>query len=224
MSARRHLGERNVHRREHHPQPVRPEHHRHVVHAAEMREEIRVSAPRQPGRGERFLVDRRRGDGGHAILAARRRRPGRSRRTPHAQSRRSRVRPEIAASSAAVCGPYKRGLHAATTRGSRAAFTAISGPMPDGSPTVTAMTGRDMGSRRQRGPPGRCYIVTATQSATIFGEALRAERVLRLGDGAEGVGQAARRRRPATAGAGCPRDRHWRARRTRRPTARRDRG
>ncbi len=44
----------------------------------------------------------------------------------------------------------------------RAAFWLISGPIPDGSPAVMAMTGL-----------GTAQILTASQSATIFGLALR---------------------------------------------------
>ena len=43
----RHIGERNVHGRQHDAQRVGVEHHRDVGRAGQMREQIGVSAPRQ---------------------------------------------------------------------------------------------------------------------------------------------------------------------------------
>jgi hypothetical protein len=48
----------------HHAQALRPEHHRGLRHAAQIGQQIRVTAPRQPGRGKRLFVDGRRDDGG----------------------------------------------------------------------------------------------------------------------------------------------------------------
>ena len=59
----RHLAERDVHRRQHDAQRVGVEHHRHVLRAGQVREQIGVAGPRQAGEPERLLVDRRGGDG-----------------------------------------------------------------------------------------------------------------------------------------------------------------
>ena len=58
-----HFRERDVHGREHDAQRVGVEHHGDARRSREVGEQIRVPAPRQPGRGEGFLVDRRGGDG-----------------------------------------------------------------------------------------------------------------------------------------------------------------
>ena len=55
-------------------------------------------------------------------------------------------------------GPYTIGSHASRTRGSSAAFRAISGPMPAGSPDVMAMRGFTTATpaNRQRSSGSRC--------------------------------------------------------------------
>ena len=95
----RHVGQRDVNRRQHDAQRVGVEHHRDVRRAGQMREQIGVAAPRQAGQPERFLVDRRRRDRVDVAAAARRRPRARSRRTPRGRPRRS-ARPARSADAA----------------------------------------------------------------------------------------------------------------------------
>ncbi len=59
----RHERERDMDGREHDLEPLGPEHHHDVVDTAEMREQVGVAAPRQTGGRKGLLVDRRRDDG-----------------------------------------------------------------------------------------------------------------------------------------------------------------
>ena len=101
-------------------------------------EQIGVAAPRQPGERERLLADGRRRDGVHAARRSRLRPRGRSRCT-----RRGRLRRKHAGRVRLGRGRARR-RWARTPRAPResaAALAATSGPMPAGSPTVSAMRG-----------------------------------------------------------------------------------
>ena len=134
----RNVGQRDVDGRQHHSNRRRLEHHRDKRRAGEVREEIRVPAPRQAGHGESLLADGRRGDGidssllrildrtnDRVVRGATARRCGTT-----AIERRDRL-----------VSAYTIGTHAASTPGSAAAFATISGPIPAGSPTVSATRG-----------------------------------------------------------------------------------
>ena len=73
---RRYVGERNVHGRQHHRQALGVEHHPDLAGAGQLREQLGMSAPAQPGARPRLLVD---GSGGQAVDAFRQRIP----RGPH---------------------------------------------------------------------------------------------------------------------------------------------
>ena len=60
-----HLGERNVHRRQHHAQRVGVEHHHRSGRTGEMGEQVGVALPRESGGRKGLLVDRRGGDRRH---------------------------------------------------------------------------------------------------------------------------------------------------------------
>ena len=84
---RRYVGERNVHGRQHHRQALGVEHHPDLAGAGQLREQLGMSAPAQPGARPRPLVD---GSGGQAVDAFRQRIP----RGPHDESgTRARARP-----------------------------------------------------------------------------------------------------------------------------------
>ena len=59
----RDVGQRDVHGRERHLQPLGVEEHHRPGDAGQVAEQVRVPLPRQAGQRERLLVDRRRGDG-----------------------------------------------------------------------------------------------------------------------------------------------------------------
>ena len=78
----------DVHGRQHDAQRVGVEHHRDVRRAGQVRQQIGVAVPRQPGQPERLLVDRR-GRDRVDVAALRVRRPrARWRRTPRGRRRR----------------------------------------------------------------------------------------------------------------------------------------
>ena len=59
----RHVGDRDVHRRQRHLEPLGVEEHHRAPRAGQVAEQVGVTLPRQAGEGERLLVHRRRGDG-----------------------------------------------------------------------------------------------------------------------------------------------------------------
>ena len=139
---RRHVAQRHVHGDQHDLQLRRVKHHRHARRAAEVRQQIGVALPLQPGLRKGELVDRRGRNRVDLACPARRRRRGRSCRRRRGRRRRTPV-PGVTPASG---GANTIGSHTARTDASAAALAAISGPMPAGSPTVIAIFGFVTGS------------------------------------------------------------------------------
>ena len=141
-----HIAQRDVRGHEHHAQPVGREHHRDV-RARERREHLRVSRKVVAAREQRVLVDGRGDDPLHVAGERERRRaldresgepPGRARRCRQRATRR----PLRSTGTTVPDGPDDHQLARARARAHRRVRPAtISGPMPRGSPSVTARRG-----------------------------------------------------------------------------------
>ena len=155
----RHLGERHVHGGEHHLERLGPEHHRDTRRARQLRQQIGVSLPRQPGAGKPQLVHGRGCDRRHASIHR------------VANGRTDRVIRRVSG----FRGQYA-GLEARTVRGAvddrltRLANARIVRRLPrDLGADARGITDRD------RDP--RFHSSSSSQSATTFGLALRSSAV-----------------------------------------------
>ena len=141
VSRLRHVGQRKMDGRQHHPQRIGVEHHRDGPRAGQVREQIRVPVPRQAGEPERLLVDRRRGN---RLDLATLRGVGRAhdrcrmRRGPLRRSARPGQTPGPAAARRGSA--RRRRGRAGRRRRRRGDFRTDAG----GSPTVIAIRGRLM--------------------------------------------------------------------------------
>ena len=160
---RRHLGQRDVDRRRHHPQSGAGQHHHHPVHPRQMRQKLGMARKGETRPVlQRLLVDRRGADGRSRADMHQRTARSITAITPGGigAGRAGRARPRqesVEQDGQDACGQPASGFAGsaiaatrcprADARGSpiqtngsrrpaRPAFTAISGPMPDGSPQV----------------------------------------------------------------------------------------
>ena len=145
----RHLGERDVDGREHDAQLGRVEHHRDEAAAGEVAEQVGVPAPRQARQRERLLADGRRRD--RRPRARPSRRPTARTITSYAARPAAALRARRARTTSTAGGRVDDRARSRRARARRRPpCAATSGPMPAGSPTVSAMRGR-MRLRTRRG-------------------------------------------------------------------------